>query len=663
MELTNTAKWKTWLVVAPLAILVGTYDLWAVRATGGKFEWGYDLSEYYDLLGQAFAGGHLYLPIKPSPQLLAQPNPWDPAVDPAIKWHDMALFEGRYYLYFGAAPAVLLFTPWRLVTHHDMPENFGMFVLAFGGFLFACGSLLRVLNLADARPGWFALALLVLVLGVCQGVPYLLNRVAVYEVAIAGGYFCTSAALFFLVRGIGSARAPWWFAASGVMFGLAVASRPHLVLTGLIAAVGLVFVQRAAKGFAALRSRPFLAFAAAWILMGMAVAAYNYGRFRNPFEFGFRYQLAGPGQNRIELAARNLVPGLYFMLLSRPELSPVFPWMRMVFRFPFDSAERYPLPPEYFIEPTVGALWIAPLVVAALLVPSARRLAAHSKEAWPAAVRTVLWMVTGSSAAVLLFLMATHLATHRYEMDFLPMAVWAAAANLGIYISTSSGFRRAALTVLLAVAAGYSAIANLALGVAGPYDDILKNRPLGYVRLARWFSPLPEFRPVVDPSIALRFTATFIPEPAALREPLVTIGQSHYRYFLFAEHPAGAIRLVSQADDATLTYQMPDPGSQPVRIRLTYAPETHKLAVAVNGEDVIVQQVARLVAAPAQVAIGENFSDLGLTVRRFTGRLESVEKSVTEGKLQHPPSNGGLVGRALAGPDHTHDSHGTNVTD
>ncbi|HYW44087.1 MAG TPA: hypothetical protein VE959_14590 [Bryobacteraceae bacterium] len=618
--MTDRAKWKSWWAAALLAVLVGAYDLWAVRAAGSKFEWGYDLFGYYDLLGRALAGGHFYLPIQPSPQLLAQPDPWDPAVDASLKWHDMALYGGRYYLYFGAAPAVLLFTPWRLMTGHDLPENFGMFLLASGGFLFSCGALLRVLDLAAARPGWFVLSLLVLALGVCQGVPYLLNRVAVYEVAIAGGYFCTSAAVFCLAWGMRSRRAPYWFAASGLMFGLAVASRPHLVLIGVIAAAGLT----------ALRPRRVLAFAAAWSLVGAAVAGYNYGRFGDPFEFGFRYQLAGRGQNRIEPGARNLTPGAYFMLLSRPQLSPVFPWMRMVFRFPFDSAERHPLPPEYFVEPTAGALWISPFLVAALLVPSTQRLGSHSKQASPAEARTILWIATAGSAAVLLFLMATHLATHRYEVDFLPLAVWAATANLGIHISSAAGFRRGALSAVLALVVGYSAVANLALGIAGPYDDILKNRPASYVRMARWFSPFREYRRAIDPAIAVSLTARFIPEPAGFREPLITIGQSHFQYFLYAERAGGTLRLVSQSDDSKLTYEMPDPGAKPVSFRLVYNPQTHKLATTVNGEEVIAHTVGMLIAAPAQVAIGENFSDLGLTARRFTGRLQLDRKDVTD---------------------------------
>ena len=63
-------------------------------------------------------------------------------------------------------------------------------------------------------------------MGVCQSAPFLLNRAAVYEVAIASGYFCVSGGLYFLSRGA--------LTASGLMFGLAIASRPHLFLAGAV---------------------------------------------------------------------------------------------------------------------------------------------------------------------------------------------------------------------------------------------------------------------------------------------------------------------------------------------------------------------------------------------------------------------------------------------
>ena len=75
---------------------------------------------------------------------------------------------------------------------------------------------------------------------------------------------------------------------------------------------------------------------------------------------------------------------------------------------------------------------------------------------------------------------------------------------------------------------------------------------------------------------------------------------------------------------------MPDPGSRPIAISLTYSPRTQTVAVAVDESEVLSHLVGMLIAAPAQVAIGENFSDFGLTPRRFTGRLRLLEKSVSE---------------------------------
>src|SRR5205814_8812914 len=131
--------------------------------------------------------------------------------------------------------AVMLFTPWRLITGHDLPERFALFLFCFGGFLFSCAMLLKLLALSGAETGPALLATMLLALGFCQSAPYVLSRVWVYEVAIAGGYFCISAALFFLVRGMESGRAVYWLAASGAMFGLAISCRPHLGVAGVVA--------------------------------------------------------------------------------------------------------------------------------------------------------------------------------------------------------------------------------------------------------------------------------------------------------------------------------------------------------------------------------------------------------------------------------------------
>jgi hypothetical protein len=521
-------------IVTAIVILVGLYDLWAVRSAGYRFVWNQDLPGYYNYLGRALAAGHLYLPIQPAPEVLALANPYDPTAAVDFKMHDMAYRNGRYYLYHGPAPALVLFAPFRLLTHHDLPENFALFLLCFGGFLFSAAALLRLLDLAVVHPTRAFLAVLLLSLAVCQNVPYLMSRVWVYEIAIAGAYFFLSAALCFLFRG--------WWAAAGVMFGCAIASRPHMIFAAAAAVVAIA-AQR--------KLRPHLpGFAGTLAVAGLAIAAYNYARFSDPFEFGIRYLFAGVHQNRIQLSAVNLAPGIYHFLFAAPEFSPVFPWVHLVTRV-------FTLPRGYFIEPTAGVLWLAPFMLGAFAVPRCP-------------IRPWLWMLTASSAAILIFLAGTGFTTQRYEVDFLPLAVLA-----GVAVCAVRGWRAALVALFL-----YSAIVNLALGISGPYDEMLRNRPQTFVHIARWFSPLTRHRPELNPHI-VRDCAT----------PQLTIGGRTLHYELTARDG----HLISKSDSTTMVADLET--AAPLHFDYT-AP---RVTISQNGRPILVHDVGSLVTAPSQV--------------------------------------------------------------
>jgi hypothetical protein len=471
------------------------------------------------------------------------------------------------------------------------------------------------------KPGLFAA--LLLTLGICQSVPYLLNRVWVYEIAIGGGYFCISGAVFFLTRGIQSPRGVHWLAGSGLMFGLAISCRPHLGLASAVALAGLtVYLTKSRSFISALRSRELTAFVVPLTLAGLAVAAYNYRRFGDPFEFGIRYLLTGAHQNRIQLTARNLLPGLYFMLFCQPDFSPVFPMVRLVIRSPFNSL-NFPFPPGYFIEPIAGALYVSPIVAAIALTPWAARLVIRR-----AAFGFLMWTILASSAAVLLFVVATGFSTQRYEVDFLPLAVLGGAAVFGICIARSAGFTRAALSVTLAAVVTYSVVANLALGIVGPYDEMVRKRPASYLRIARWFTPVERFRPALNPVISVGFVAEFVRQPDGFQEPLVTMGQGLYRHFIFVEHLPGRLRIVSQSGSSTVSHEIEEPGNKPIEFDVTYSADSGRMITAANGHEVLIHDIGTLVTAPAQVTVGENRIEMNLTVRRFTGRIRNVRKIV-----------------------------------
>jgi hypothetical protein len=540
------------LVIAVLFVLIGCYYLWAVQTSGAGFPWRTDLGGYYNYLGRAFAAGRLSLGINPAEH----------------RMRDMALYNGRYYLYHGAAPAVLLFTPYRLLTRHDLPENFVLFLFCYGGFVFSALALFRMLHLARAEPGPGAQALLLIALGVCTSVPFLLNRVFVYEVAIGGGYFCVLAAVFFLIRGIDSHRRAAWCAAAGLCFGLAVGCRPHLGLAALFAVATLLWLRVPWRGL--------LAFAAPFAAVCAGIAVYNYLRFGSPFEFGYSYLVTEPHMNRIKIAAEFVAPGLYYFLAAPPAVSAVFPWFSPTIR----SAV---LPPEYFVEPIAGAIWLAPLLpVFLLVIPGGWGTVARE-------VRILLCAVAASSAAILLFHASIGLTSQRYMVDFLPLAVLALAAAFAI-----AGRTRFAV---FAAAVVCTAIVNVGVSICGPYDDLAKNRPQYFVSMARWFSPVERYRPLLSPNLTVYYTA---PIPAAARQTLLTLGQPGYRCSVTAERINGGLRLVSQINQSTLTQDLADPGPAPQAFRIEYS--GGKLETALNGTPVLVHPLANLIVAPSQVA-------------------------------------------------------------
>ena len=260
----NRAAWFAALLI------VGAFYFWiiGIGAEANRFAWDsglakyyglpspavakgtWDVNGYYDLLGRAFASGQLSLPVTPQPELLALANPQDNAANGPYKLLDTVLYQRRYYLYHGAAPALLMFAPYYLVTRHDLPENFAAFLMALGGYFFLSLLFLQALSFLSCRVPAVLLTLCLLALGIGQSVPFLLHRVKVYEVAIACGYCCLAAGFYFLFRWL---RAPngraLWAALSGLAFGLAIGCRPHLGLAAGCAFVLLVFLPEPGKRF------------------------------------------------------------------------------------------------------------------------------------------------------------------------------------------------------------------------------------------------------------------------------------------------------------------------------------------------------------------------------------------------------------------------------
>jgi hypothetical protein len=146
---------------------------------------------YYNLLADAFLSGHLFIGIPPSPLLLALPDPYDYIPNTALRLSDLSLYHGRYYMYFGPTPAVVLFAPFKLILRRDLQSDFAILFFAIGGYLLSSYLFLNIassLRQAVGRtvPLWLEICA-VLSLGLSQFVPVLLRTPRMYQVAISHG--------------------------------------------------------------------------------------------------------------------------------------------------------------------------------------------------------------------------------------------------------------------------------------------------------------------------------------------------------------------------------------------------------------------------------------------------------------------------------------------
>lgn len=100
-----------------ITIVISVYPMSLSPVWNGKIPGHRD---QYERMAQSILNGHLYLEYEDvDPRLSEMENPYDPQArkELGIYYHwDHAFYNGKYYMYFGIVPVVLLFLPYQLLT-------------------------------------------------------------------------------------------------------------------------------------------------------------------------------------------------------------------------------------------------------------------------------------------------------------------------------------------------------------------------------------------------------------------------------------------------------------------------------------------------------------------------------------------------------------------
>ena len=569
---------------------------------------------YSHELTDGFLQRHLHLPRAPDPRLLALPDPYDPAANVPYRVNDLSYFNGRYYLYHSAVPALVLLAPVKLLTGLYLSEAGASLVFTLGGCTAALALLLAVRRKVFPRSPVLLVTACACVLALGQGYHVALRAGSVNQVPIASAYFFLMLALFGLWQALQADTARRrWLAAASLAYGLAIASRPNYVLGLPVLLVPLLAWGRS-EGFRLdlrLAGRLLAAFAPAASVI-MALLAYNWARFGNPLEFGARYMLGGWDQRALpSLGWGNLATNAYYYFLS-----PVG-WHAT---FPFVTAPSWQ---------ATGLLRMTPFLWLLLLLPLAWRRGASAARANLGSFLLVLGGAAATNLLSLLLLPSGNAdavrtsANARYVLDFQPALVLLAC--LGVLAASELAGR----PVLRRLLTGLSLLLALLSAGAGVSLDFQRFPPEVYRPLARllnrpaWWCE--DFRGVTYGPVELEVQLPT--EQNGGYEPLLATGtpESGELVYIFYENP-GRIRVGLVGTEA--------PGPLSESIAVDYA-RPHRLEFHLGS-------LYPAVSHPAMAAYGE--AQVAALKRRLVVRLDG-QPVLTAPIFFHP----GKPGRVQAG--------------
>lgn len=436
------------VVIAAIAAVLGFY-YWVV-ATHDAFSAARGGS--YGLLVKGYLKGQLNLDATPDPHLAALPDPYDPGQNEPYRLADASYFNGKYYFYFGPAPALLLMLPFEAVTGREFSTGATAFVFAV--VLFGTATVLWLSIRARYFPrSALAIAVLgVFVLGLSSHVLAVLARPLMWEMSIVAGGGFVMLALLAVHCAIEGRRPGLAMVFAGFFVGCGAASRAPAIL----AAVMLVPPVWHAWRFPAGRPRWRTLALAAGIPLGVCVSLllwHNYARFGNPLEFGQRYQLSIAYEGHMQHFSLRYLAHNFFVYFLRPP--------NWTLAFPFVSAPHSWAPiPGYFGGEEVCALaFTFPIAGFALLAPLACRGRAREDRG---KLLAQIGAVTASFVALAGLLLVFFSSTERYMTDFTPLLVLLALIGvLGVERAIRGPCARRVFQITLGCTGAYSVILGL----------------------------------------------------------------------------------------------------------------------------------------------------------------------------------------------------------
>lgn len=418
---------------------------------------------HYGDLADAFLAGQTYLLKEPPPELIAQDSPRDYAVaNRMLEYRDLLLFNGRFYIFYGPVPALLLFVPYKWLTGEQMDIRFAAWLMTTLGTI-AIVTLMAMLAKRLAIQNKRFETFFAFILAIGTFIPYQLGQSSYYQVALGGSYLFTGLAFISLTRAFDAPHGqPKWLAAASLCFGLATGCRINFIFSGIILLFLWLMMGRSLSWKHAWWKRGF-ALGAPFGVCILALAAYNYVRFQNPLSLGIDYQISFNIWPSVSIEASLL--NIYLALFHPVPLMAQFPFFRPDRCCPIHIPwwTFGPILPTQ--EPTYGAFTNAPFLLMLCLTPKLYRFLSRQRP-------PIGWVIISMLLLAVILPLPAWIwvgTIMRYSVDFVPWLMLVACLSYLYALTYFAGAPRALRFLhIMGITAGlYTLVCGFIIGITG----------------------------------------------------------------------------------------------------------------------------------------------------------------------------------------------------
>jgi len=397
----------------------GTWHIWPASTTN------------YDQLANAFVEGHVYLDEKVSPLLLSLPDPYNIEARTGIEYiWDASLYQGKYYLYWGPLPAVIV-TGIKLIHPFTIGDN----LIVFSGVMITMFFQILIITMVWMRffqglPIW-TLILGVFLAGFVMPITWMINHPEIYEAAIISAQAFLMGGIYFgLTAILANEVSPHRLAVTSILWACAIACRT-VVIFEVFFAVALLSISIFNRHRSWIsRLKLMLVLGLPILLCGAGLGIYNFVRFGSLFEFGLKYQLTlfDLGKHGHELySVRYVPPNIRNYFFNPPEHINVFPCYRGQ---PGNEIEAFGIatPDFYYSQNITGLIYTFPFALFAVL-PLSRLIVKRIRRGTGRfdenehALGWIVIMLSGMAFIAAAKLLTFFFVTTRYYADVTPILV------------------------------------------------------------------------------------------------------------------------------------------------------------------------------------------------------------------------------------------------